>query len=99
MPTPTESPPAPTPTLTVPVLTDPYASSIEPRRKLSCSVPDSVYIRLKSIWCYQGAVQLTVSILIDKLINELDKRKITSHIDADQYAEFLKECRLVGPRK
>jgi hypothetical protein len=58
--------------------------TVEPRYRTTIELPEKVSGRIKGIDPKEGVIQITVSILIAKLINELDRLKLTSY-SPDEY--------------
>jgi hypothetical protein len=58
--------------------------TVEPRYRTTFELPEVVNSRLKGIDPKEGVVQITVSLLIQKLINELDRIKLTGY-SPDEY--------------
>lgn len=68
--------------------------------RIQCDIPKSEYQFLQLILPSRSdaVIQRTVSQLVCKLIKELKNHGITSLNEADEYREFVNECRIIDSR-
>lgn len=64
------------------------------RTKLNAIVPYSIYATLKAVRPYEGTIQTTINIFLQKLCNELRRLNITAATDRIRFERFVTEFTL-----
>jgi hypothetical protein len=76
---------------------NPYLGYEGPTNRLNAIVPLPVFHRLKQCRLGNGTIQITVNILIAKLIHELDRHGIAAIADEREFEYLVANCKLSCP--